>query len=121
MFLATSNKNKRLLCVTYAGVVNPEQLAAGRAELTPLLAELPPGFRVLVNLSQLETMDIECQAEIGLQMEAFDRAGVSLIVRVIPDESKDIGLNILTVFHYSRHPQVATCRNLTEAAGVLAL
>jgi hypothetical protein len=66
-------------------------------------------------------MAVECQAEIGLQMEAFDRAGVSLVVRVIPDETKDIGLNILTIFHYQNQPQVATCRSLTEAAGILAL
>jgi hypothetical protein len=121
MFLAASNKPRQLLCVSYIDVVTPEQLARGRADVLALLAELPPGFRLLVNLSQLKSMDVECLTELGAMMEQFDRAGVGLVVRVIPDESKDIGLNILTVFHYPHHPQVVTCLSMTEAARVLEL
>jgi len=42
-------------------------------------------------------------------------------VRVIPDETKDIGLNILTVFHYPYHPHIVTCQTLPQAARVLGL
>ena len=121
MFLATSNKYKNLLCVGYIDVVTPEQLTRGRPDVAALLAELPAGFRLLANFSQLKSMDIECLKEIGALMEQFDRAGVGMVVRVIPDESKDIGLNILTVFHYQHRPQVVTCLSLTEAARVLEL
>jgi hypothetical protein len=44
-----------------------------------------------------------------------------LVVRVIPDETKDIGFNILTVFHYPHRPQIVTCQTLPEAARVLGL
>ena len=40
---------------------------------------------------------------------------------MIPDTTKDIGLNILTAFHYQHHPNVVTCQSLTEAARVLEL
>ncbi len=86
-----------------------------------LLADLPPGFRVLVDLGRLEHMELACLTEIGRGMEMIDRKGVGLVVRVIPDPSKDIGLNILTAFHYAHPPQLVTCKNMTEAAKALAL
>jgi len=121
MFLATSNKTKRLLCLTYVQRVMPEELKLARTEIQSLLADLSPGFRLLADLSQVESMDPECAPEIGRTMELFDQAGVGLIVRVIPDPAKDIGMNILTAFHYLRHPQIITCENLAEALPKLAL
>jgi hypothetical protein len=46
---------------------------------------------------------------------------VDLVVRVIPEPGRDIGMNILTVFHYPHRPRVVTCQNLTAAAGALGL
>jgi hypothetical protein len=54
-------------------------------------------------------------------MELADRSSVGLLVRVIPDPSKDIGVDILTIFHYRHHPQVVTCKNLAEAVKKLSL
>jgi hypothetical protein len=54
-------------------------------------------------------------------MDLIDQRGVGLIVRVIPDPSKDIGLSILTIFHYPRQPRIITCNTLAEAIQQLAL
>ena len=121
MFLATANKTKRLLCLTYVQRVVPEELKLAREEIQNLLADLPPGFRLLADLSQVEFMDPECATEIGRTMELFDQAGVGLIVRVIPDPAKDIGMNILTAFHYTRHLRIITCESLAEALPKLSL
>jgi hypothetical protein len=121
MFLATSNKTKRLLCMSYIQRVRPEELERGREDVKILLADLAPGFRLLVDLSRLETMGLECMKEIGRTMERLDQGGVGMVVRVIPDPNKDIGFNILTAFHYPHHPQVVTCKTMTEAAGLLGL
>ena len=86
MFLVTSNKRRQLLCVGYIDEVLPEQLVRGREDLLGLLAELSPGFRLLVNLSQLKFMNEECDAQIGEMMEHIKRSGVGMVVRVIPDE-----------------------------------
>ena len=93
----------------------------GRADLETLLADMSPGFRLLADLSQVESMDIECATELGRAMDLISRAGVGLIVRVIPDPGKDIGLNILTVFHYPHAPRIITCENLAQALRALAL
>jgi hypothetical protein len=86
-----------------------------------LLVDLPPGFRLLVDLGRLESTDPACTPEIGRIMELLDRSGVGMVVRVIPDSNKDIGLNILSLFHYPHHPQVVTCKNMAEAIKKLSL
>jgi hypothetical protein len=121
MFLATSNKHQRLLCLNYIQRVLPAELASARADVRSLLADLSPGFRLLADFSQLEAMDPDCATEIGRTMEMFDQSGVGLIVRVIPDPAKDIGMNILTVFHYPHQPRVITCETLAEALRKLAV
>jgi len=115
MILITSNKRQRLLCLNYVRHVSPGDLRASFEELKAVLGELPDGFRLLADLSQLESMDPDCAAELGHAMDLFDSKAVSLIVRVIPDASKDIGFSILTVFHYARQPRVISCQNLGEA------
>lgn len=121
MFLATSNKTRRLLCFSYIQRVVPGELAQARDEIKALLADLPPGFRLLADFSQLDAMDAECVTEIGRTMELLDQSGVGLIVRAFPDPAKDIGMNILAIFHYPHHPRIITCENLAEALKKLAL
>ena len=121
MFLATSNKARRLLCMNYIQRIWPDELKRGREDVKALLADLAPGFRLLVDLSQVESMDIACTEEIGLTMELIDRHRVGLVVRVVPHPAKDIGLNILAVFHYPHHPQIITCETLAEAVQKLSL
>ena len=121
MFLATANKGKRLLCLSYIGQVRPEELERGREDIKALLAELPPGFRLLADLSRLESMDLDCVTELGRTMELLDQHRLDLVVRVIPDPAKDIGFNILAIFHYPHHPQIVTCESLADAARILSL
>jgi hypothetical protein len=121
MFLAASNKSKQLLYLSFIGRIGPEDLQRGFEDLELLLADLQAGFRVLADFSRLEFMDLACATEIGRAMELVDQRGVGLVARVIPDPSKDIGMNILTVFHYARRPRIVSCSNMVEAAKALSL
>jgi hypothetical protein len=123
MYLATINKTKQLLHLNYVGRVEPEELQRGLVELKGLLPELTPGFRVLADFGRLEAMEMTCAPVIGQGMELFSQHGVGMVVRVIPDPTKDIGLNILTAFHYERghRPKFVTCASFVEAAQVLGL
>jgi hypothetical protein len=121
MVLITSNKPQRLLCLNYVQRVTPAELIASRDELKAVLDDLPRPCRLLADLSQVEFMESDCAPELGRSMDLIDQHGVTVVVRVIPDTSKDIGLSILTIFHYARHPRVITCRNLAEALRELAL
>jgi hypothetical protein len=121
MLLVTSNKSRQLLCISYIGQVRPEEFTRSQEDVTAQLQELSAGFRLLADFSQLESMKLDCEPELGRTMELIGKAGVALVVRVIPDPSKDIGMNILTVFHYPHRPRVVTCENLTEAVRALGL
>lgn len=121
MLLVTSSREKQLLYLSYIGHVRPGDLARHTAEVAALMAELSPDFRILMNLSELETMDLACMTEIGGLMELIDRSGVGLIVRVIPDPAKDIGFNILSIFHYAQPRQIAMCKTMVEAGKLLGI
>ena len=121
MFLVTSNKAKQLLCMNYFGHVTPGELQTGLEEMRVLLADLKPGFRLLADFARLESMDLACATGIGRMMELLDQGGVGLLIRVIPDASKDIGLDILSLFHYRRQPRMATCKSMGEAVRKLSL
>ncbi len=121
MLLVTSNKSRQLLLIRYVGRVQPEEFQRGRADLVAQLGELPAGFRLLADFSQLESMSLDCEPELGRMMELIGQAGVDLVVRVISDPRKDIGMNILTAFHYPHRPRVVACQDLLAAASVLGL
>ena len=121
MFLAATNKAKRLLYVSYIGEVRRDELKRALEEVGALLADFPDGFRLLSDLGRLESMDPAGVTEIGKLMEICSKKGMELVVRVIPDPSKDIGLNILSFFHYGRRIRAVTCRDMMEAAKALAL
>ena len=121
MVLASTNKVKRLLCLSLIGQVSATELARSRDELMMLLADLPAGFSLLTDLSRLQSMEIGCEKEISWLMEVLDQKGIITIVRVIPEPQQDIGFNILAAFHYKRRVRSITCRSMEEASRHLSL
>lgn len=121
MILVTANKSKQLLQVRYIERVRLDEFQGTQEDFLTQLGELSPGFSLLTDFSQLEFMEFDCAAELGRMMEKVGQAGVGLVVRVIPDPHKDIGMNILTAFHYPRRPRIVTCASMVEAARALAL
>lgn len=121
MFLATSNKAKRLLYLSYIGKVGVEELQRGSEDVLALLVDLPAGLQLLVDLERMESMDIACAEIIGRMMEALEEHGVELVIRVVPDPTKDIGFNIISRFHYQHSPRTVICETIAEAATLLSL
>jgi hypothetical protein len=120
MFQAEVDKATNLLKVSYKQHVGPEDTKRAEEELPVLLAGLSPGFRLLTDLSALESMDLACVPYINDLMDLCNEKGVEIVVRVIPDPHKDIGLNIMSLFHYRRRVRIMTCETLAEAMKILA-
>jgi len=99
VFRVEADKSLNLLKLTFAQYVSSDQMLRETATVAALAAELRPGFRVLSDLSDLESMEAPCLAHIRASMDVLNKRGVSTVVRVIPDPHKDIGLNILSLFH----------------------
>jgi hypothetical protein len=120
MIQAELDKSKNLLRITYAQRVGPEEAKRAVETIQRLLADLTPDFRLLADLRGLEEMDLACVPHIKKMMDLCNKLGVETVVRVIPDPHKDIGLNILSLFHYRRRVHIVTCATLAEAMRALA-
>lgn len=119
-FQLQADARRNLLRVAYSGRVDPAAMRACRAQAVERIGDLRPGFAVLTDLSDLESMDIDCVTELAQLLEQFRAAGVRTVVRIIPDKDKDIGFNILSIIHLRRGVRVVTCETAAEAEAALA-
>ena len=120
MFQVKTDRARNLLEIVFSGEVDAAEAKQGVDQVEVLLAELTPGFALLKDLSGLVNMDLECVPHLARSMDLCKAAGVARIVRVIPDPQKDIGLNILSRFHYPPEVQIVTCETLDEAMKLLS-
>ncbi|HLH53739.1 MAG TPA: hypothetical protein VKY92_09000 [Verrucomicrobiae bacterium] len=119
VFEATRDSAANLLKIVYSGKVSPEETRDCRDQIRLLLADLKPGFRLLSDFRSLDVMDLGCVPFIKEVMDLCNDAGISRVVRIIPDPHKDIGLNIMSLFHYRRGVRILTCETLDQAEKML--
>ena len=110
---------KRLLAIRYHGVVRAEETEKGLEQIRNGLTKLQRGFRLLADLSELQSMDVSCAPFIEKAMDMCNEKGASMVVRVIPDPHRDIGLQIMSIFHYGGDVQILTCETLAQADELL--
>jgi hypothetical protein len=115
MYLVTLDSKHELVHLVFAGHVHGDEARRCRAEIKALLPTLRPGFRLLTDLSGLETMDVSCADEIRAVMDGCRQYGVSQVIRVIPDPQKDIGFSLMSFFHYGEEVGVQTVESMADA------
>jgi hypothetical protein len=119
MIVCRADESGQWLTLSYSGHVGVEELRRCRREIEDLLGRLKPGFFLLGDLSNLESMDPDCASEIGAIMDLGRTAGVSTVVRVIPDPEKDIGFGLMSHFHLPAPIRTKTYESLAEALSSL--
>jgi hypothetical protein len=119
MFELQIDVPKNLARLTYGDCVKPDELRLCAEEFEARLPELSAGFRLLTDLTGLEAMDVGCAPYIKAIMELCNARGIGLVVRVIPDPKKDIGLSIMSLFHYRRDLRILTFETVAEAVAAL--
>ena len=120
MFEAGFDKTQNLVRVAYTDQIEAPEVKKCLEQLQALAPELKPGFRLLTDLTALEAMDTASVPYIRKMMELCNKGGVAMVVRVIPDPHRDIGLNILSLFHYRHDLRIVTCETLEGAMKALA-
>lgn len=118
-YVVESNAEQRLVVIRYRGRVAPADVAACAKKVAKALGPMPAGFRLLVDLTALESMDVTCVPHLEEIMRLCDAKKVSGVIRVVPDARRDIGLQIMSLFHYRRTVEFITCKTLDEAASLL--
>jgi hypothetical protein len=115
MYSVEIDRSKRLLVISALQQVTEEQAKLAAKQVRELVRDVAPGFRVLADFRWLESMDPAAAPHVAQIMDALAEKGVSSITRVMPDPHKDIGLNILSQFHYGPEIQIATFETLADA------
>jgi hypothetical protein len=119
MYSVEADSSKRLLVISAAGKVTKKEVAVVAQEVRTLMNEAAPGFRVLTDFRWLDRMEPGAALHIAEIMDALAANNVAVVVRVVPDPHKDIGLNILSQFHYGPNIKIATFESLAAALAML--
>jgi hypothetical protein len=109
------NESKRLLVISAAGHVAKEEVKQTTEQVRNALQDVAPGLRALIDFRWLESMRPSAATHIAEIMDALAEKQVAAVIRIIPDPGKDIGLNILSRFHYARELPITTVKTLVEA------
>ena|SRR5215831_16360125 len=115
MYSVEIDRSKRLVVISAVQQVTEEQVRRTAQELREILGDVQSGFRVLADYRWLESMDSGAARYVAEIMDALAEKGVTSVTRVIPDPHKDIGLNILSQFHYGPEIGISTFETLADA------
>jgi hypothetical protein len=121
MFVVETDTTKQLLVLSIAGTVTVDEAKDIVARVRERLAEMAPGFVALADFRWLESMTAAAAPFVAEIMDAFAARKVSAVVRVMPDRHRDIGLNILSPFHYGPEVRLMTFETLADAIQALAV
>lgn len=120
MFTIEFDQPRNLLVIRYSDHVGPDETKRALDEMRLALGQVERGFRLLADLTALQSMDIACAPHIESAMDLCNGKGVSDVVRIIPDPRKDIGMQIMSYFHYGGDVRIVTCESADEAMNLLA-
>ena len=120
MFIAETDSSKRLFVVSVAGQVTAEEAQDAAQRVRQIVEDVPPGFVALIDFRWLESMATAAAPFIAEIMDALAAKKVRAVVRVVPDPHKDIGLNILSQFHYGPEVRVMTFESLADAVASIS-
>jgi hypothetical protein len=115
VFSVEADRSKRLVVISVAQHVSADEARQAAQQVRLILESVPPGFRMLSDFRWLDSMDPSAAPHIADIMDALSQKEVASIVRVVPDPHKDIGLNILSQFHYDSKIPIATFETLADA------
>jgi len=118
-FEVSANSTVNLLRTRLSGDIDAKTMKACVDEIALQLPALRADFKVFTDLSGIKTMDTACVPEVERMMDLCRDKGVGTVVRVVPKRSKDVGFNILSLFHYPKKVHVLTCATVAEAERAL--
>ena len=114
------DSERNTIIAEFSGKIDVAQAEQFYADIQKTVPQCGKGFKLLTDLSAVETVDLKIQGAIKKVMDFLNQRGVAEILRVIPDPAVDIGLNIMSRFHYSKDVQFLTLQSREEALARLS-
>ena len=115
MYAVELDRSNRLLVISAVGHVMAREVKGVAQSVREVLRQAAPGFHVLADFRWLESMDSTAAPHLAEIMDALTEKGVGSVTRVFSDPRKDIGLNILSQFHYGPNVSITTFETLADA------
>ncbi|MDD4202779.1 MAG: hypothetical protein PHQ52_04875 [Candidatus Omnitrophica bacterium] len=115
------NNDHTAIVITFKDSVDAKQTEQLHDSLQNIIPKLKRGFKLLTDLSFMEKMDIDAHLSIEKLMQLCNQCKVSQIIRIIPDTSKDVGFNIMSMMNYSPNVNIVTYRSTEEALKAMFL
>lgn len=115
MYAITVDENENIISIKIEGEFNLEQANKAQNEIALILQKVKRGFTVLTDMSLLQEMSPESFKSISKTMDMFNAHGIARAIRIMPDISKDIGFNIMDMFHYARDVKIRTFESMEKA------
>ena len=119
MFAIEFDQSRNLLIIRYSDHVGPDETERALEQVRLALERVERGFRLLADLTELQSMEIACAPHIESAMDMCNEKGVAQVVRIIPDPRQDIGMQIMSYFHYGGDVRIITCETADEAMNFL--
>jgi hypothetical protein len=115
MYAVEIDRSKRLLVISALQHVTAEQAKMAAQRVRELVRDVEPGLRVVADFRWLESMDSVAAPHVADIMDALTEKRIASVTRIMPNPHKDIGLNILSQFHYAPDIRIATFETLADA------
>jgi hypothetical protein len=115
MYSVEADRSKRLIVISAVGHVTREEVKAAAQKVREVVKDAEPGLHLLTDFRWLESMDSSATPEVAEIMDVLTEKQVKSVTRVVPDPRKDIGLNILSQFHYDPKIRIVTFETLADA------
>jgi hypothetical protein len=115
MYSVEADRLKRLIVISAAGHVTKAEVKAAAERVREIVKDAEPGLRLLTDFRWLESMDPSAAPDVAQIMDVLTEKQVESVTRVVPDPRKDIGLNILSQFHYDPKIRITTFETLADA------
>jgi hypothetical protein len=120
MFVVEIDSTKRFVVISVAGQVAADEVRDAAKRVREILENVTPGFVALADFRWLDSMESAAAPFVAEIMDSLAEKKVSAVVRVVPDPHKDIGLNILSQFHYGPDIKLMTFETLADAVTSIA-
>ena len=115
MIKVSYDRERNAVIIEFAGKINIAEAERSYPEIQKVVSKAGKGFKLLTDLTLVEVMESEVQATIKKTMDFLNKQGVTEIMRVVPAPEKDLGFNILSLFHYSKKVRFLTLNSREEA------
>ena len=115
MILCKVDESGTVLTMSYSQHIGVLEMRRCLGTVRDLMEQLKPGFLLLTDLSNLESMEVSCAPELGAIMDLCSAKGMLSVVQVIPDPKKDIGFDLISRFHHDPPVKTQTHQSLAEA------